>query len=107
MRHVTFDKDSFENRKASPGSAVEFYLLVEPRTLLSSYQVTKLIFRIPDQFTYPAVKSLDSCTMIGKSTTVVNECSLQRDHGHTYVTVVPDVAYNNKVTIITLTDSVY
>ena len=45
--------------------------------------------------------------MIGKFQTVVNKCALQRDHGHTYVTVVPDAAYDNRVKIFRLTDSAY
>jgi len=45
--------------------------------------------------------------MIGKTQTVVNLCSLVRDHAHTYLTVIPDALYDNKVKTFTLTDSVY
>jgi len=44
--------------------------------------------------------------MIGKTTTTVTQCSLLRDHGHTYITVTPDTLYDNKVKIISLTDTV-
>lgn len=43
--------------------------------------------------------------MIGKTQTVVNSCSLVRDHGHTYITIIPDALYDNKVKTFTITDS--
>ncbi|KAL4456555.1 hypothetical protein ABPG74_000662 [Tetrahymena malaccensis] len=105
LRQITFNQVPFMDSIARAGDLVEFYMLLQPMTPILSNRIDKMVFRIPNEFNYPAIKSLDQCTMIGKVSTPVSQCSLQRSYGYTYVTVIPDNTYDNSVKIISLTDS--
>ncbi|KAL4505422.1 hypothetical protein ABPG72_002484 [Tetrahymena utriculariae] len=105
LRQITFNQAPFMDSTARAGDLVEFYMLLQPMTPLSQNRIDTMIFRIPNEFNYPAIKSLDQCTIVGKVSTPVSQCNLQRSYGYTYVTVIPDVTYDNSVKIISLTDS--
>lgn len=77
-RYVTITTDSYVKRQAKPGDSVQFSILLQPRIDLSLYRIDKIIFRIPNEFNYGKVKTLDSCSMIGKVTTAVTLCALTR-----------------------------
>lgn len=64
-----------------------------------------MVFRIPDQFKYPAISLLDKCTMVGDVTTIVNLCTLARIDGHTYITLYPDAFYDNTPKVVKLYDT--
>ncbi|EAR88802.2 hypothetical protein TTHERM_00262980 (macronuclear) [Tetrahymena thermophila SB210] len=105
LRQITFNQVPFMDSIARAGDLVEFYMLLQPMTPLSQNRIDTMVFRIPNEFNYPAIKSLDQCTIIGKTSTPVSQCNLQRSYGYTYVTVIPDVTYDNSVKIISLSDS--
>lgn len=64
------------------------------------------MFRIPNEYNYAAVKTLDSCSMLGKVSTTITLCELSRTNGYTYVKMIPDTTYDNSVKIVKLSDSV-
>lgn len=64
-----------------------------------------MVFRIPNEFDYAPIKTLDSCSIKGKSLTPVTLCELARRYSYTYVTVIPDTSYDNTVKIVSLSDS--
>lgn len=51
-------------------------MLLEPKTALSLNRIDKMVFRIPNEFDYAPIKSLDSCSMKGKIQTPITTCDL-------------------------------
>lgn len=80
-------------------------MLIQPQTALSLHKIDKMVFRIPNEFGYPSIKSLDNCSMKGKVVTPVTSCELQRTYGYTYVSLIPDTTYDNTVKIVRLSDN--
>lgn len=61
-----------------------------------------MIFKIPSQFKYPSVSSLNDCTMVGNIITNLLSCNLSRDKGNTFITIIPDTTYDNTPKVIKL-----
>ncbi len=61
-----------------------------------------MIFRIPDEFSYPAIQYLDNCWMLGRSIEYISstDCKLDRIDGHTYVTIITSAYYSHEIKII-------
>ncbi|KRW99610.1 hypothetical protein PPERSA_03411 [Pseudocohnilembus persalinus] len=86
---VDFNTLSFYDRKARLGDQIEYYMLLEPKTDPSDYIIDKLVFRLPEEYDYPALATIDNCKMIGKTSVDVTDCSLDRIDGQTFATMVP------------------
>lgn len=84
---------------------MQFSILLQPRADISLFRIDRIIFRIPNEFNYGTVKTLDSCTMIGKVATTVSLCALTRVQGYTYVTFTVAATYDNTPKMVTIADS--
>jgi len=90
LNDLTFNTLSFYDRKARIGDKIEYYMLLKPKTLPSDYQIDRLIFRLPEEFDYPALSTLNNCRMIGKRSDTIPNCKLNRIDRRTYVTATPE-----------------
>lgn len=107
---LEFNTLSFYDRKARIGDQVEFYMLLKPKTPVDTGKdpdqfVNRMVFRVPEEFSYPAIKAFDSCQLIGSISDRADECALNRVNRQTYVSVVPPSTYRNEIKIIRLADS--
>jgi hypothetical protein len=53
---------------------VEYYMLLEATTLFSAHPVNRLQFRLADEYSFPSIKTLDGCEMIGAKSIKVPNC---------------------------------
>ena len=75
---LSFYTLSFYDRKARIGDKVELYMLLQPIQSPTVKKINSLIFRIPDEFSYPSIQNLDDCQIIGNINTDVKQCKLDR-----------------------------
>jgi hypothetical protein len=85
-------------------------MLLDPKTKMSNItdetkRIQNLVFTLPDQFGYPPIQFLDSCSMAGNLKTEVLSCRLDRINGKTRVTITPDSLYDNSLKIIRISHS--
>jgi hypothetical protein len=99
LNDLTFNTKSFYERKAKVQDKVEFYMLLEPSTLLADYPIDRLQFRLPEEYQFPAIKTMDNCVLIGKVKLNIQSCSLSRVNGSTYVDMIPS-NYDHVVKIV-------
>jgi len=104
LNDLTFNTLSFYDRKARLGYKIEYYMLLRPKTLPSDYVIDKMVFRLPEEFDYPAILNLDNCKMIGKVTSDIpsTDCTLNRIDRNSYVTMIPKLYSDHAVKIIRL-----
>jgi len=105
LNDLTFNTLSFYNRKARIGDMVEYYMLIKPISLLSYRPITKMVFRLPDEFSYPPTNNLDSCKMFGKRVTPILSCTLDRVEGKSFVTAQLHSSFDHAIKIMRLSQN--
>ncbi|KAL4456526.1 hypothetical protein ABPG74_000633 [Tetrahymena malaccensis] len=106
LSYLTFNTKSFFDREARIcQTQIEFYMILFPNTSIQNYKIDQLVFRLPNEFGYPAVKGFDNCSIKGKFNDNVLQCILQRKFAQTKVYMQPDITYNQDPKIIEINDS--
>ena len=85
-------------------------MLLQPITPYNVYPIDKMIFRLPEEYGYPAVSNLDKCVMSGKVNINIprTNCKLDRVDGATYVTLdLTGLNYDHTIKIVSIIDSAY
>lgn len=67
-----------------------------------------MVYRLPEEFAYPAILNLDNCKMIGKVKSDIpsTDCTLNRQDRNSYVTLIPRDYTDHAVKIIRLSFTV-
>ncbi|KRX03573.1 hypothetical protein PPERSA_04125 [Pseudocohnilembus persalinus] len=121
VNKVTFNTNTFADRKATIGDrTIQFYMMLLPLTKFTcttkytacTDRIDKMIFTLPTEFGYPAVKDLNGCDRYGviNYDSPVFDCNLARPYRDRYVTFYPDeistgnndAFYDHAINIITL-----
>lgn len=124
VNKVTFNTNTFADRKATIGDrTIQFYMMLLPLTKFTcttkysacTDRIDKMIFTLPTEFGYPAVKDLNGCDRYGviNYDSPVFDCYLARPYRDRYVTFYPDeistgnsdAFYEHAINIITLGNS--
>ncbi|EAR88763.2 hypothetical protein TTHERM_00259620 (macronuclear) [Tetrahymena thermophila SB210] len=106
LSYLTFNTKSFFDREARIcQTQIEFYMILFPNTQINNYKIDQMVFRLPNEFGYPAVKGFDNCSIKGKFNDNVLQCILQRKFAQTKVFMLPDSTYNQDPKIIEINDS--
>jgi hypothetical protein len=98
---VDFHTTSFTSRTCTTNDQCMFYGYLLPSTEQSSYQISKMVFTLPREFSYAPITSLTKCLMKGYTDVSITSCNTDRQDSVFRITYVP-ASYDHNYKLITL-----
>lgn len=83
---------SFAGRKAKiEETTIQFYMIFDPKTLVSPNRIDRMVFTLPNEYGYPSITDLDACSLQSRDNFQGLDCEMSREKSKRMITFIPQI----------------